>query len=104
MSQQVEELQAEENSVCWMRVPKKLSLDREARLMKTRNGFLQGYNVQSVVDSPTSLIGAMQVTDHPNDLKTFNLRFMPCRKTFRVEVAQASCSTPVMPRRTNPGP
>ena len=43
--------------------------DREARLMKTRNGFLPAYNVQSVVDSQHHLIGAMQVTDHPNDFE-----------------------------------
>ncbi|MEI3481604.1 MAG: hypothetical protein V8Q69_05315 [Bacteroides caccae] len=50
-----------------MKVPKEAPSDREARLMKTRNGFLPAYNVQSVVDSQHHLIGAMQVTDHPND-------------------------------------
>ncbi len=69
LSQQVEELQAEKQRMLDEGSQRSFPSDREARLMKTRNGFLPAYNVQSVVDSQHHLIGAMQVTDHPNDFE-----------------------------------
>ncbi len=41
--------------------------DPEARLMKSRNGFMVAYNVQTAVDSETHIIKDFQVTDHPSD-------------------------------------
>ena len=69
LSQQVEELQAEKQRMLDEGSQRSFPSDREARLMKTRNGFVPAYNVQSVVDSQHHLIGAMQVTDHPNDFE-----------------------------------
>lgn len=67
--------------------------DREARLMKTRNGFLPAYNVQSVVDSQHHLIGAMQVTDHPNDFEDLQPSIHAMQEDLQVEVAQAVADT-----------
>lgn len=41
--------------------------DPEARLMKSRNGFMVAYNVQTAVDSETHMIEDFQVTNQPND-------------------------------------
>lgn len=67
--------------------------DREARLMKTRNGFLPAYNVQSVVDSQHHLIGAMQVTDHPNDFEDLQSSIHAMQEDLQVEVSQAVADT-----------
>ena len=69
LSQQVEELQAEKQRMLDEGSKRSFPADPEARLMKTRNGFVPAYNVQSVIDSQHHLIGAMQVTDHPNDFE-----------------------------------
>lgn len=41
--------------------------DPEARLMKSKNGFMVAYNVQTAVDSETHIIKDFQVTNHPTD-------------------------------------
>jgi len=42
--------------------------DKEARLMKSRDGFIPAYNVQSGVDSKYNMIADTEVTDEENDL------------------------------------
>lgn len=41
--------------------------DPDSRLMKTRNGFIQGYNAQVSVDADTQIILAAEVTQDCND-------------------------------------
>lgn len=41
--------------------------DPDSRLMKTRNGFIQGYNAQISVDADTQIILAAEVTQDCND-------------------------------------
>lgn len=41
--------------------------DPEARIMKTKEGFMPAYNVESVVDNKHHLIAMMDVTDEPID-------------------------------------
>jgi transposase len=41
--------------------------DPDSRLMKTRNGFIQGYNAQASVDADTHIILAAEVTQDHND-------------------------------------
>lgn len=41
--------------------------DSDSKLMKTRNGFMMSYNVQTAVDSKTHLIKDFKVTDRPSD-------------------------------------
>lgn len=42
-------------------------VDHDARLMKSKNGFIVGYNVQTAVDSETHLIEDYQLTNQPTD-------------------------------------
>jgi hypothetical protein len=42
--------------------------DKEARLMRSRDGFIPAYNVQSGVDSKHNMIADTEVTDEENDL------------------------------------
>lgn len=41
--------------------------DPQAKRMKTKDGFLPAYNVQTVVDNETHLMLSCEVTDEPND-------------------------------------
>jgi transposase len=41
--------------------------DLEARVMKTKDGFLPAYNVQTTVDNTNHFITSCEVTDNPND-------------------------------------
>ena len=41
--------------------------DHEARIMKTKDGFLPAYNVQTTVDNASHFITSCQVTDREND-------------------------------------
>lgn len=41
--------------------------DTDAKLMKSKNGFMVAYNVQTAVDSETHLIADYQLTNHPTD-------------------------------------
>ena len=93
LSQQVEELQAEKQRMLDEGSQRSFPSDREARLMKTRNGFVPAYNVQSVVDSQHHLIGAMQVTDHPNDFEDLQPSIHAMQEDLQVEVAQAVADT-----------
>lgn len=93
LSQQVEELQAEKQRMLDEGSQRSFPSDREARLMKTRNGFVPAYNIQSVVDSQHHLIGAMQVTDHPNDFEDLQPSIHAMQEDLQVEVSQAVADT-----------
>lgn len=41
--------------------------DPQAKLMKTKDGFLPCYNVQTIVDNDSHLILSCEATDYPND-------------------------------------
>ena len=41
--------------------------DKDSKLMKSKNGFIVGYNVQTAVDSNTHLITDFQTTTNPTD-------------------------------------
>lgn len=43
--------------------------DPDSRIMKTRKGYVQGYNAQAVVDVDTGIIVAADVTTEANDVK-----------------------------------
>jgi len=42
-------------------------VDHEAKVMKTKDGFLPAYNVQITVDNESHFILSCEVTDYPND-------------------------------------
>lgn len=58
--------------------------DREARLMKTRDGWQVSYNVQTSVDSSTHLITNFEVTDHPADNGLLGTTLEPLREDGRI--------------------
>lgn len=41
--------------------------DKDSKLMKSKNGFIVGYNVQTAIDSNTHLITDIQTTNNPTD-------------------------------------
>ena len=41
--------------------------DKDSKLMKSKNGFIVGYNVQTAIDSNTHLITDFQTTINPTD-------------------------------------
>jgi uncharacterized small protein (DUF1192 family) len=41
--------------------------DPDAKVMKTKDGFLPSYNVQATVDNASHLLTSCEVTDNPND-------------------------------------
>lgn len=41
--------------------------DPESKIMKTKEGFMPAYNIQTTVDNESHFITTCQVTDHPND-------------------------------------
>jgi len=41
--------------------------DPDAKIMKTKDGFLPAYNVQATVDNASHFITSFEVTDYPND-------------------------------------
>lgn len=49
--------------------PRANTTDPESRLMKTRKGFIQGYNAQATTDAKTGVIVACHVTQESNDVK-----------------------------------
>jgi transposase len=56
--------------------------DGESRIMKTGDGFIQGYNAQAAVDEENQIIVAQAVTNQPPDVE----HFIPM-----VEQAMANC-------------
>ena len=67
LQNQVEELQSQkerlESAGCeWMS-----PTDPEAKLMKSKEGFIPAYNLQNTVDNDTHFIMSCEVTDYPND-------------------------------------
>jgi len=48
--------------------PKANTTDPDSKVMKTRTGFIQGYNAQIVVDADTQIILATDLTQDHNDL------------------------------------
>ena len=46
--------------------------DTESRLMSTRSGYIQGWNVQLAVTLHSQIIAAVAVTDHGNDRQMLN--------------------------------
>jgi len=60
--------------------PKANTTDPDSRLMKTRNGFIQGYNAQASVDADTHIILAAEVTQDCNDKKQLKPMLEKTRK------------------------
>lgn len=58
--------------------------DPDSRIMKTRQGYVQGYNAQAVVDVDTDVIVAADVTQEANDVK----QLVPMLKQVKAETGE----------------
>ena len=64
---QIEELERSKRSLEFLGREAIAPADMDAKVMKTKEGFMPAYNVQSVIDHENHMIGLMEVTDEPVD-------------------------------------
>lgn len=93
LQQKVERLEMEKQRMLDSGSERIFPSDPQSRLMKTKDGFLPAYNVQSVVDEENHLIGMMQVTDHPNDYDDLEPSIHQMEEELGVEVRQGVADT-----------
>ena len=60
--------------------PKANVTDPESRILKTRNGWKQGYNGQAVADCQSQVIVAQDVTQEENDVKQLEPMLKRCKE------------------------
>jgi transposase len=67
--------------------------DLQAKVMKTRNGFMPAYNVQSTVDNASHFILSCEVTDNPIDIELLaeNARTLKDQLEIVPETLHADC-------------
>jgi len=65
--------------------------DPESRIMRSKDGFIQAYNVQSVVDEKHQIIVATEVTDHPNDHGVLRTMVEMTERNTEAAVRKISC-------------
>ena len=63
--------------------------DSDSRIMKTGDGFIQGYNAQCVVDSTAQVIVAQAVTNQPPDAE----HFIPMLEQTMQNCGERPCAT-----------
>jgi len=72
-------------------VTQKSSTDRESRLMKTSNGgFDVSYNVQTLVDSSSHIIGDFQVTNECNDKGLLSELTKEAKEELGIEITEVT--------------
>lgn len=67
MQQQIEKLQSQKSLLESSGRESLAPADPQARIMKTKDGFLPSYNGQTTVDNDSHLILSCEITDYPND-------------------------------------
>jgi transposase len=67
LEKQVEELQSQKELLQTLDKESLAPADPEAKVMKTKDGFLPAYNVQITVDNDSHFITTCETTDYPND-------------------------------------
>jgi len=67
LQKQIEELTSQKETLRNSEQTYLSPTDAEARLMKTRDGKMPGYNIQSVVDETSHMIAATEVLTEPDD-------------------------------------
>ncbi|MFD1675657.1 IS1182 family transposase [Alicyclobacillus fodiniaquatilis] len=65
--------------------------DPESRIMKSKDGFIQAYNVQSVVDEAYQIIVATDVTDHTNDHGVLRTMVEMTEENAKAAIGKISC-------------
>jgi len=67
LQRQVEELQSQRNLLTTLDCEALVLADPAAKVMKTKDGFLPAYNVQTTVDNDSHFIMSCEATDYPTD-------------------------------------
>lgn len=65
--------------------------DPESRIMPSKDGFVQAYNVQAVVDEDYQIIVATEVTNHPNDAGVLRTMVEMTEQNTGTVVQKISC-------------
>lgn len=65
--------------------------DPDSRIMHSKDGFVQAYNVQAVVDETHQIIVATEVTDHPNDHGVLRTMVAMTEQNTGTTVEKISC-------------
>lgn len=65
--------------------------DPDARLMKTRDGKLPAYNMQTVVDAEHKMIVAAEVTNAPTDIEQLKPMLLCCEQQMDIVPQEALC-------------
>jgi transposase len=67
LQNQVEELKSRKSLLETLGVDSLVPVDMQSKVMKTKDGFLPCYNVQTTADNDSHFITSCEVTDYPND-------------------------------------
>ena len=62
--------------------------DPQARIMKTKDGFLPAYNVQTTVDNKSHFITSCEVTDHGNDYHSLEENLQKLNEELSIQPEQ----------------
>jgi len=73
LQKKVEELEAQKKMLEAHGRESLAPADHDAKVMKTKDGFLPAYNIQATVDNDSHLLTTCEVTDHPNDYHSLEL-------------------------------
>jgi len=67
LQKEVEILQSQKSLLETLGLETLVPTDPDAKVMKTKDGFLPAYNIQSTVDNDSHFITTCEVTEYPND-------------------------------------
>jgi transposase len=93
LQEQVKQLESQKASLKAMGRESLSPADLQARTMKTRNGFMPAYNVQSTVDDASHFILACEVTDSPIDIELLEPNTTTLKEQLDIvpEMVRADC-------------
>jgi hypothetical protein len=67
LQHQVEELQSQKGLLETLGRESLAPADPQAKIMKTKDGFMPAYNIQATIDNESHFLTTCEVTDYPND-------------------------------------
>jgi transposase len=67
LQQRVEELQTQKQLLETLGVESLVPADPESKVMKSKDGFMPSYNIQTTTDNDSHFLTSCEVTDYPND-------------------------------------
>jgi len=93
LQEQVKQLKSQKASLKSMGRESLSPSDTQAKTMKTRNGFMPAYNVQSTVDDASHFIMTCEVTDSPIDIELLEPNITTLKEQLDIvpEMVRADC-------------